>query len=558
MKPSILQRVRAFFTGESAGVEKLRRQLHDANLRTRDMRAKIDAAATSDENKRHWANADSLGPNAALDTATRQKLRNRGRYEALNNSYCRGLVRTLANDLIGTGPRLQLRIGTGNQHAEAAKRIERLYAAWGRAVGLARKYRMLEKCSARDGEGFAILDTNERLKTPVKLDLRLMEAEQCCSPEPNWKDPYTVDGIKFDHFWQPVEYYFLKLHPGENNFYSAKAGEYETIKAEYVLHWFEQDRPGQMRGIPKITAGLPLFSQLRRFTLATLTSAEFAAVISGVIKSTLPPGEATEQLPDAWDIFEAVRGALLTLPREHDVHQMEARHPNSTYAEFKREILNEAGRGVNAPLNIVSGNSSGYNFSSGRLDHLPYQRGVWIEREDFRLIVADPVFIAWLAEAVMVDGLIPAGLPELEEWTWSWNWDGFDSIDQNKDATADETRLGNATTTYKEVLAARGIDEEEHFDQLAREKESLEARGLPVPWQAGQTASRGQEKQPSEPPAEEEETQQQSAERLRSALAEAGVDDRQAETVLELLFSPLPSRRHRHGRNGFHPVGGRT
>jgi hypothetical protein len=53
-------------------------------------RARVDAATTTDENRRHWANADGLGPNAAFDPLTRAKVRNRGRYETLNNSYCRG------------------------------------------------------------------------------------------------------------------------------------------------------------------------------------------------------------------------------------------------------------------------------------------------------------------------------------------------------------------------------------------------------------------------------------------------------------------------------------
>ncbi len=38
----------------------------------------------------------------------RRILRNRARYEVANNSYARGIVLTLANDVIGTGPRLQM------------------------------------------------------------------------------------------------------------------------------------------------------------------------------------------------------------------------------------------------------------------------------------------------------------------------------------------------------------------------------------------------------------------------------------------------------------------
>jgi len=34
--------------------------------------------------------------------------RNPARYEVANNAYARGIVLTLANDVVGTGPRLQM------------------------------------------------------------------------------------------------------------------------------------------------------------------------------------------------------------------------------------------------------------------------------------------------------------------------------------------------------------------------------------------------------------------------------------------------------------------
>ncbi len=72
------------------------------------VRAKFDAAQTTDENRRHWANADLLSPDAAASMDVRAILRSRARYEVANNSYARGIVLTLANDTIGTGPRLQM------------------------------------------------------------------------------------------------------------------------------------------------------------------------------------------------------------------------------------------------------------------------------------------------------------------------------------------------------------------------------------------------------------------------------------------------------------------
>jgi hypothetical protein len=77
------------------------------------VRARFDAAQTTPDNRRHWANADALAADAAASPEVRRTLRNRARYEVANNSYARGIVLTLANDVIGTGPRLQMLLGDG-------------------------------------------------------------------------------------------------------------------------------------------------------------------------------------------------------------------------------------------------------------------------------------------------------------------------------------------------------------------------------------------------------------------------------------------------------------
>jgi hypothetical protein len=95
---------------------------------TRFVRARYDAAATNPDNYRHWANADSLSADAANNPEVRRVLRNRSRYEVANNSYARGIVLTLANDVVGTGPRGRRR-SAGRlpqaHHSDAVGRLSR-------------------------------------------------------------------------------------------------------------------------------------------------------------------------------------------------------------------------------------------------------------------------------------------------------------------------------------------------------------------------------------------------------------------------------------------------
>lgn len=64
--------------------------------RARFLRAKYDSALTTDNNRRHWSNADGLSASAANGPEVRRILRNRARYEVANNSYARGIILTLA------------------------------------------------------------------------------------------------------------------------------------------------------------------------------------------------------------------------------------------------------------------------------------------------------------------------------------------------------------------------------------------------------------------------------------------------------------------------------
>ncbi len=137
------------------------------------LRARFDSAQTTPDNRRHWAAADGLSADAAASPDVRRVLRNRARYEVANNSYARGIVLTLANDVVGTGPRLQML----TSDADANRRIEAAFAEWSAAVDLPGKLRTMRMARASDGEAFAVLFANDALPGPVTLDLRLVEAD---------------------------------------------------------------------------------------------------------------------------------------------------------------------------------------------------------------------------------------------------------------------------------------------------------------------------------------------------------------------------------------------
>ena len=289
----------------------------------RVVRGRYDAATTTDDNRRHWAAADGLSANSANSAGVRRVLRNRARYEVANNSYAKGIVLTLANDVVGTGPRLQLLTPDG----EANTRIEREFSQWSKAVGLPEKLRTLRMARATDGEGFALLTSNPKLPTAVQLELRLIETDRVSMPATKVAPAGSVDGIVFDSAGNPLEYHVLRNHPGDAG--NGWNSEFDVHPAAVVLHWFRGDRPGQARGIPDITPALPLFAQLRRFTLAVIAAAETAADFAGILYTDAPAsGEADAAEP--FEPIELEKRALVTMPGGWKMSQLQAEQPSST------------------------------------------------------------------------------------------------------------------------------------------------------------------------------------------------------------------------------------
>jgi len=501
-----------------AAAPKPAREPKPAVVIPRRVRAKYDAAQTTADNRKHWAMADALSADAAASPGVRRILRNRSRYEVANNSYARGIVSTLANDAVGTCVRVRM---LGLPRADAS-RVEGAFSAWAEAIDLAEKLRTLRAARAVDGEGFALLIANDGIPADVqvRLDLRLIEAEQVASPGVLALEPNQVDGIRFDQHGNPVQYEVLREHPGSG---LGAFGQSMLVPADQVLHYFLAERPGQRRGIPELTPALALFAQLRRWTLATIAAAETAADFAAILKTSTPPdGEAAAA--DPFDEVEIARRMMMTLPAGWDMTQFKAEHPTSTYSDFKRELLGEIARCMSMPYNVAAGNSSSYNYASGRLDWQTYFRALKVERQRMRAQVLDRIFRAWAREAVLIEGLLPQTLRRIgADWSHEWMWDGTEHVDPQKEANAQGTRLANLCSTHAEEWAKQGKDWEEQAEQIAREVAKFRALGLRHPADASMPAAapaKPAEDEP-EPEDEEEDADDEDAKAMARAKAEA-------------------------------------
>lgn len=447
----------------------------------RAIAAKFDSALTTDDNRRHWGYADYLSPNASTNPYVRKILCSRSRYEVANNSYARGIVNSIANDGIGTGPTLQIQLD--NEPLEDL--IESEFSAWCEEIGLARLLRTLRVSRCESGEGFGIIRVNPGLIHPVKLDLQLVEAEQVShdfyfNGVSQSRPGQFYDGIEYDRFDNPLRYYVLPSHPGDVGLFSQLTLKPNPIPAEYVLHYFRQDRPGQRRGVPELTPALPLFAQLRRYTLAVISAAETAADYAAVIFSESPPddegaalqgGEAVDsgvsEGTGTLDTFELAKRMATVLPQGWKLGQVKAEQPTDTYDAFVWNILREIARCLNVPLTIAALDSSKSNLSAAYLDHQTYARSIEIDRADMESLL-NRLLDHWLTEAMKLPGYLP-GAKVIERFPRVWRWPSVGQhADPNKVASARFTDLSSGATTLPREYSKQGLSWEKEQISAAK------------------------------------------------------------------------------------------
>jgi len=428
---------------------------------SRAINAKLDVAQTTANNRKHWANADGLSARAALSPNVRRVVRIRSRYEAENNSWYSGILRTAVNHIVGNGPRLQMM--TGN--TEANQRIERAFRRWSKQIDFIDTLRTSTEAYWRDGEVF-MMRSNRPRNFPITLDVRIFEADQIATPWDGtaYNDPFIDDGIRFDRSTNELELYVYDNHPGGNVPVSTLNGEWYSSKE--VLHLFRADRPGQTRGIPRVTPALQTLPVMRRQEMATLYAAESAANFAMYLKSTAPTIEAAQFASDFNEI-EITANLLTQLPPGWDLGQVKPEQPTTTFNAFQMQTLQSFCRCTNMPYTLAAGTGKDANFSSFRGD----MKNVWepevkCEQSRIEFAILEPVFKWFLEALVFIPGMLD-GLPSISELDYTFYWPPLPELDALDAANAASVRMSTLQSGPHDEFARRGLEYESECVRIA-------------------------------------------------------------------------------------------
>ncbi|OQA74389.1 MAG: Phage portal protein, lambda family [Lentisphaerae bacterium ADurb.Bin242] len=165
---------------------------------------------------------------------------------------------------------------------------------------------------------------------------------------------------------------------------------------------------------------------------------------------------------------------MLTVPAGWKMGQLDPKQPAANHSEFVKIILAEIARCVCSTYGTLAGDFSGHNYASGRLDNQIYHKSILVDRSFWETEVLNRIFEVWFREYSLTGmQLVPA-----ERHTWFW--DGFPHVDPGKEATAQEKRLANNTTTLAAECAKDGRDYMSVLRQRAKEIKLMKELGIPL------------------------------------------------------------------------------
>lgn len=460
------------------------------------IRARFDNARNTPDTATLFRNADSLAMTAALSPQVRRTVRDRARYIVYNCPYVWGVLDTYATDVVGPWVTVSFpRAGVPERMRDA---ISEAFDAWALKANLWEKLKTLVRAKTTDGEAFATFYADPSIvdeTNSVALNVAPIECDRVESWTAAVSREDETDGIRFDRYGHPTEYRILKYHPGDyRSIRNIRSRAGEWIKASNVIHYFEMLRPEQVRGVSDFVSCLEIPAEQKSYRSSVTQTAVNAASVSGVL--------TTDQVPECFDdddasigkcameikpntVFQMQRGMFVTLPEGWKLQQLQAQQPTSLYDAFVRSLVAEMARCLSMPVNIAMCDSSQHNFASAKLDHTTYGDKIASVRSTLVTKVLDRIFFKWLDEYAAIGRIDMRALVALRRTEWLFTERG--NADVLKDASADNTRLGNATVSYATLYAKDGKDWKrevrqaitERAQMLAWWREECRANGLP-------------------------------------------------------------------------------
>jgi len=267
-----------------------------------------------------------------------------------------------------------------------------------------------------------------------------------------------IEFMRYDH-----------RHPGEAITVNGKSSLVsKRVDAKDIIHLFRADRAGQVRGI---AWAAPCILRLKDFDLfedAVNMRMQIAACFSAFVGDIEAPAEAGGAKSSLSDKLSP--GAIEILPPGKTIT-----FPNLPTAQddgHSIRMLRSIAKGLGISYEVLSGDYSNVNYSSGRMGWIEMHRNI----ESWRWItfiprMCNPVY-AWFQEAASLVG------QSMDDVLPLWTPPKREMIDPTKEIPAERDAVRSGFKSLSESIRESGRIPSEVFKEMAKDAETINGLGL--------------------------------------------------------------------------------
>lgn len=319
------------------------------------------------------------------------------------------------------------------------------------------------------------------------------------------EEPNLTQGVRTNERGAPIAYRLKRKTRwgGEEEF---ELQRFDTMGRPIVVHIFEGE-PDQVRGISDFVSVLKPTRQFDQLADATLTTTLIQTIFAGMFTSAATPEQVLDavrsqgeqqgasefeqlikskaQWYEQTDLNLGVHGKLLHGFPGDKLDFFESKHPSSSYEPFAKFLLLEIATAGALTKEEFTGDYTGATYSSIQMGTAVNWPRVLRRRKYRAAPVYQALYEAWLEEEIEAGRLrYPGGVAAFlaqRDAACSANWIG------PVKPQADELKTAKAAQTLRDIdfpdsyiFGMYGLDRDDVYDELAREANLREAKGLPA------------------------------------------------------------------------------
>jgi lambda family phage portal protein len=403
-------------------------------------------------------------------------LRARSREQIRNNPYARIAIRKLATKTVGTG--------IVARHTN--KRAAALWKDWAPRADFDEHFdfyglqNLIANGIFESGE-VLIRRHLDRSGSGVPLRLQVLEPDYLDSSKhgPMPGGNYAIAGVEIDTSGRRVAYHLYRQHPGDNLIIK-HAFESVRVPAADIIHLYEKDRPGQLRGIPRLSTSLMKLRDLDDYEDAELVrkkiEACFAAFVTTSDNNRVLANAQTETNSDGVTTrTETLAPGLIEYLRPGETITFGTPSSSSGYGEYTRTQLHAIAVGAGVTYQQLTGDLTSVNLSSIRAGMIDFNEMM----DQFRWLNFIPIVCArvnaWFIEAAYL-----ANLNRSQDATVLWTPPKRQWVDPIKEVEAARMERMAGMESLSEQIRQKGDDPAEKFAEIAAENAQLKALGIVI------------------------------------------------------------------------------